>query len=68
MNGIYRERSKPDHIVKVIQRDAGGISYEDGGRIICTKRVRHFDLKFTKDNSATLAEMLSDFMPAAAKH
>ncbi len=64
MMGIYRERSKPDHVVKVIQRDDEGISYEDGGKIVCTKRIRNFDQRFKKDNSATVAEIVADFRPA----
>ena len=59
MNGIYREIQNPLHVVRVLKRDAEGISYEDGGRIVCTKRIRSFDLKFKKDDSATIAEMLT---------
>jgi hypothetical protein len=61
MKGIYREILRPDHVVKVIKRDAEGISYEDGGKIVCTKRLRSFDLKFQKDEVATTAEILSDY-------
>lgn len=64
MKGIYREILKPDHVVKVIKRDEEGISYEDGGRIICTKRIKSFDQKFKKDENATVAEMLGDYHPA----
>lgn len=67
MNGIYREIARPDHMVKVIQRDADGISYEDGGRIVCTKRIRSFDLRFKKDHSATVADLVSGFKPVPVK-
>jgi hypothetical protein len=60
MKGVYREILRPDHIVKVLNRDDDGIAYEDGGRIICTRRIKSFDQKFKKDDSATLAELVSD--------
>lgn len=61
MKGIYREILQPGHVVKVIKRDEDGISYEDGGRIVCTKRIRSFDQKFRKDESATIADLVSDY-------
>ncbi len=64
MKGIYREILRPDHVVKVINRDAEGISYEDGDKIICTKRVKNFDQRFRKDEAATNAELLADFQPS----
>jgi hypothetical protein len=67
MQGIYREITKPDHTIKVLKRDAESIAYEDGGRIICTKRIRSFDLKYQKDTTATVADFLSDFKPALVK-
>jgi hypothetical protein len=67
MKGIYREILRPTHVVKVLSRDAEGISYEDGGRIVCTKRIKSFDQKFQKDDSATVAEMLVDLNLVAIK-
>jgi hypothetical protein len=67
MKGIYREILQPGHVVKVIKRDADGISYEDGGKIICTKRIDSFDRRFKKDDSATLADLVSDYSVAIAK-
>jgi hypothetical protein len=58
MKGIYREILRPDHVVKVLTRDDDGIAYEDGGRIICTRRIKSFDQKFKKDDLATLAELV----------
>jgi hypothetical protein len=66
MKGIYREILRPDHVVKVLKRDDEGIAYEDGGRIICTKRIRSFDQKFKRDESATVAELVADFHPVPA--
>jgi hypothetical protein len=66
MKGIYREISKPEHVVKVLERNEEGITYEDGGKIVCTRRIANFDKKFQKDNSATIAEFISDFKPAPA--
>jgi hypothetical protein len=60
MKGIYREILRPDHVVKVLSRDGDGIAYEDGGRIVCTKRIQSFDQKFKKDDSATMAEIVSN--------
>jgi hypothetical protein len=59
MKGIYREILRPDHVVKVLNRDAESIAYEDGGNIICTKRIKSFDQKFKRDESATVAELAS---------
>ena len=64
MKGIYREVLRPDHVVKVLKRDDDGIAYEDGGKIICTKRLKSFDQKFVKDDNATVAEIVADFIPA----
>jgi hypothetical protein len=61
MKGIYREISEPSHVVRVLKRDEEGIAYEDGGRIICTKRIKSFDQKFIKDETATVAELVSDY-------
>jgi hypothetical protein len=61
MKGIYREILRPDHVVRVIKRDADGISYEDGGKIVCTKRLKSFDQRFVKDEAATTAELLADY-------
>jgi hypothetical protein len=67
MKGIYREILQPGHVVKVIKRDEDGISYEDGGRIVCTKRIKSFDQKFRKDESATIAELVGDYgLPPAS--
>jgi hypothetical protein len=66
MKGIYREILRPDHVVKVLKRDDEGIAYEDGGSIICTKRIKSFDQKFKKDDSATVAEIVSGFQTAPA--
>ena len=63
MKGIYREILKPDHVVTVLNRDGSSISYQDGGLLICTKRVKSFDQKFTRDESATMTEMLAGFKP-----
>ena len=63
MKGIYREILHPAHVVKVINRDAEGISYEDGGRIVCTKRIKSFDQKFKKDDAATVTAFLGDYHP-----
>jgi hypothetical protein len=63
MKGIYREILNPDHLVKVLNRSDEGIAYEDGGRIICTKRIKSFDQKFQKDESATLADILMNESP-----
>ncbi len=63
MKGIYREVSRPDHVVKVLKWDDDGITYEDGGKIVCTKRLKNFDQRFRKDESATLAEIVADFVP-----
>ena len=62
MKGIYREILQPGHVIKVIKRDEESISYEDGGRIVCTKRIKSFDRKFRKDDAATLAEMAADYV------
>jgi hypothetical protein len=67
MKGIYREILRPDHVVKVLKRDEEGIAYEDGGSIICTKRIKSFDQKFKKDDTATVAEFIADFQPAPAR-
>ena len=67
MKGIYREISEPSHVVRVLKRDEEGIAYEDGGRIICTKRIKSFDQKFIKDESATVAELVSDYNLMAVK-
>lgn len=64
MRGIYREILRPEHTVKVLNRDAESLSYEDGGRIVCTKRLRSFDQKFRKDDIATNADILAGFQPA----
>jgi hypothetical protein len=64
MKGIYREILRPDHVVKVLKRDDEGIAYEDGGSIICTKRIKSFDQKFKRDESATVAEIVSQYQPA----
>ena len=64
MKGIYREVLRPDHVVKVLKRDDDGIAYEDGGKIVCTKRLKSFDQKFVKDDNATVAEIVADFIPA----
>jgi hypothetical protein len=61
MKGIYREILRPDHVVRVINRNDDGLSYEDGGRIVCTKRIKNFDQKFKKDEVATTAEILADY-------
>jgi hypothetical protein len=61
MKGIYREILRPDHVVRVISRDDDGLSYEDGGKIICTKRLESFDKRFKKDEAATTAEILADY-------
>ena len=61
MKGIYREILRPDHVVRVISRDDDGLSYEDGGKIICTKRIGSFDKRFKKDEAATAAEILADY-------
>lgn len=63
MKGIYREISRPDHIVKVLKWDDDGITYEDGEKIICTKRLKNFDQKFRKDESATIAELAAELVP-----
>lgn len=67
MKGIYREILQPSHVVRVLKRDEEGIAYEDGGRIICTKRIKSFDQKFIKDDSATVAELVSDYNLMAVK-
>jgi len=67
MKGIYREILKPSHVVKVLSRDEEGIAYEDGGKIICTKRIKSFDQKFKRDESATVAALVSDYQPVIAK-
>jgi hypothetical protein len=67
MKGIYREILRPDHVVKVLSRDDDGIAYEDGGRIVCTKRIRSFDQKFKKDDSATMAEIVSNLQLAGVR-
>jgi hypothetical protein len=67
MKGIYREILQPSHVVKVLNRDEEGIAYEDGGKIICTKRIKSFDQKFKKDDSATVADLISDYQPVVAK-
>lgn len=67
MKGIYREISEPNHVVRVLKRDEEGIAYEDGGKIICTKRIKSFDQKFIKDESATVAELVSDYNLMAIK-
>jgi hypothetical protein len=67
MKGIYREILRPDHVVKVLKRDEEGIAYEDGGNIICTKRIKSFDQKFKKDDTATVADLASDFQLVAAR-
>lgn len=67
MKGIYREILRPDHVVKVLSRDGDGIAYEDGGRIVCTKRIQSFDLKFKKDDSATVADIVSDLQLTVVK-
>jgi hypothetical protein len=64
MKGIYREVLRPEHVVKVLQRDEESIAYEDGGKIVCTKRIKSFDQKFVKDDNATVAEIVADFIPA----
>lgn len=61
MKGIYREILRPDHVVKVLKRDDDGISYEDGGKIVCTKRIKSFDQRFVRDEAATTAEILADY-------
>ena len=61
MIGIYREIQNPQHVVKVLKRDSEGISYEDGGRIVCTKRFQSFDLKFKKDETATIADIVASY-------
>ena len=61
MKGIYREILRPDHVVRVINRNDDGLSYEDGGKIVCTKRVRSFDQRFKKDEAATTAEILAEY-------
>ncbi len=63
MKEIYREIRNPDHTVCVIKRDANGISYEDGHRIVCTRRIVHFEKKFRKDIEATMAEIVAGFRP-----
>jgi hypothetical protein len=63
MKGIYREIANPDHVVKVLNRDADGIAYEDGGKIVCTKRVKSFDQKFRKDDNASVAVLVSELAP-----
>lgn len=63
MKGIYREILRPDHVVKVLKRDEDGISYEDGGRIVCTKRIKSFDQKYKIDESATVAEIAAQYQP-----
>lgn len=63
MKGIYREKERPDHTVRVLDRSGESISYEDGGKIVCTKRIKSFDQKFVRDESATLTEMVADIMP-----
>ncbi len=67
MKGIYREIANPDHVVKVLKHDEDGIAYEDKGSIICTKRVKSFEQKFRKDDSATLADLVADFQPAIVR-
>lgn len=62
MKGIYREIQNPLHVVKVLKRDAEGISYEDGGKIVCTRRIRSFDLKFRKDESATIKDLVANYV------
>ncbi len=61
MTGIYREILRPDHTVKLLKRDDEGITYEDGGKIICTKRIKSFDQKFQRDESASMTELLGNF-------
>ncbi len=63
MKEVYREILNPDHMVRVIKRDAQGISYEDGDRIICTRRISHFDRKYRKDVDATVAEIAAELRP-----
>ena len=67
MKGIYREILRPDHVIKVFKHDEEGIAYEDGGTIICTKRFKSFEQKYRKDESATRAEILSDYNPTIMK-
>jgi hypothetical protein len=64
MKGIYREVLRPEHVVKVLQRDEESIAYEDGGKIVCTKRLKSFDQKFVKDDNATVAEIVADYIPS----
>jgi hypothetical protein len=63
MKGIYREILRPDHVVKVLKYDEEGIAYEDGGKIICTKRVKSFDQKFKKDEAASVAAIAAAYNP-----
>jgi hypothetical protein len=67
MKGIYRDIQHPDHVVKVINRDADSISYEDGEKIVCTKRVKSFDSRYKRDDAASVAAMASGYNVAAAK-
>ena len=67
MKGIYREILNPDHVVKVFKHDDDGIAYEDGGSIICTKRIKSFQQRFRKDDSATIAELVADFQPVVVR-
>lgn len=63
MKGIYREILRPDHVVKVLKYDEEGIAYEDGGRVICTKRVKSFDQKFKRDEAASVAAIAAAYNP-----
>ena len=63
MKGIYREILRPDHVVKVLKYDEEGIAYEDGGKVICTKRVKSFDLKFKRDEAASVAAIAATLNP-----
>lgn len=60
MIGIYRDVLQPDRIVKVITRDDNGISYEDRGSIVFTRRIRKFDERFRKDEAATTAAIFAE--------
>lgn len=66
MKGIYREIANPDHVVKVLNRDEESIAYEDGSKIICTKRIKSFDQKFRKDENASVAVLVSELAPEFA--
>lgn len=63
MKEIYREIVNPGHTVRVIKRDTNGIFYEDGDRIVCTRRVSNFEKRYRKDVEATLAEFVAEFRP-----